>query len=220
MCGGGYNSVISRRQRRQFVNQLDFTSVGLAALVGAAISIGLIQLLASPLEQVTSINVQLLAVQTTLLAVPLLVSLVLLLRDGGVLVIQGGLIARRRPRWLLRLWLAQAMPMAVVSLVLGAYMLMAALVSATLTRPELNNLTELITLLGSIEPTTLVLVLLKTALFAAVTLWITLEQGARSQRRGLRPMAALSRSICLTMAVLLGLDLAWVLAVDPLLIQR
>lgn len=212
--------LITGRQRRQLVNQLDFTSVGLAALVGAVISLGLIQLLASPLEQVASVNIQMLAVQTTLLVMPLLVSLLLLLRDGGVMVIQGALLAHRNPRLLVKLWLLQAGPLALTALVLGLYMLAAALVAATLTRPELDNVNELQTLLGSLDPLHFGLSLLKTAVFAAMTLWITLQQGARCQGRKVRSMAALSRSICLTMAVLLGLDLAWVLSLDPLLNPR
>ncbi|MBM5826473.1 MAG: hypothetical protein FJ050_00155 [Cyanobacteria bacterium M_surface_7_m2_040] len=212
--------MITQRQRRQIVNQVDGTSVGLSVLVGAAISLGLIELLASPLEQIASVDTQILAVQTTLLASPLLISLLLLLRDGGVLVSQGALLADRHPRWMRRLWLVQVMPLVLASLVLALYLLAAAMVSATLTQPERNNIGELATLLGSVAPTTFALALVKTAIFAALTLWISLQQGARCQRLGLRPMAALSRAISLTMAVLLSLDLGLVLAFDPLLIRQ
>jgi len=212
--------VITQRQRRQIVNQVDGASVGLAVLVGAAISLGLIELLSSPLEQVASVNTQTLAVQTTLLASPLLISMLLLLRDGGVLVSQGALLAARHPRWLRRLWLVQVVPLVLASLVLMLYLVAAAMVSATLTHPERNNIGELATLLGSLAPSSFALALVKTALFAAVTLWISLQQGARAQRQGLRPMAALSPAISLTLAVLLGLDLALVMAFDPLLIRQ
>lgn len=212
--------VITQRQRRQIVNQVDGASVGLAVLVGAAISLGLIELLTSPLEQIASVNTQILAVQTALLASPLLISMLLLLRDGGVLVGQGALLAARHPRWLRRLWLVQVVPLVLASLVLVLYLVAAAMVSATLTQPERNNIGELATLLGSLAPSSFALVLVKTAMFAAVTLWISLQQGARGQRQGLRPMAALSRAISLTMAVLLGLELALVLAFDPLLIRQ
>lgn len=208
--------MITRRQRRQLVDQLNLSSVGLAALMGSALSLGLIQLLASPLEQVASVNVQNLAMQITLLLIPLLVSLLLVLRDGGVLVIQGGLLAKRHPRWLLRLWQLQAIPQALTGLVLGLYMLAAALVAATLTAPERNNLQELMQLLGSFEPMTFALVLLKTALFAVMTLAICLQQGARCKRQGLAAMTALTRAISLTVAVMLSLDLALVLMFDPL----
>ncbi|MEB3234805.1 MAG: ABC transporter permease [Cyanobacteriota bacterium] len=211
--------MITQRQRRQLGNQVDGTSVGLAALVGAAISLGLIELLASPLDQIGGVNIQVLAVQTTLLAAPLLISLMLLLRDGGVLVSQGALLARRHPRWLRRLWLAQLLPLVLTSLVLALYLLAAAMVSATLTQPDRNSIGELGVMLGSLEPASFVLALLKTAVFAALTLWICLQQGARCQRQRLQPMAALSRAISLTMALLLGLDLALVLAFDPLLIR-
>jgi len=61
------------------LGRLDLGSAGLAALAGASICMGLIQLLAAPLDQVGTVNVQDVAVQTTLLVAPLLITLVLLL---------------------------------------------------------------------------------------------------------------------------------------------
>ena len=62
--------------------RLDRGLVGLAMLAGASMSMGFIQLLAGPLEQVANLSVQVLALQTTAMAAPLVVSLLLLLREG------------------------------------------------------------------------------------------------------------------------------------------
>jgi hypothetical protein len=46
-------------------------------------------------------------------------------------------------------------------------------------------------------------------------LGITLAQGRRAQRLHMAPTAALSRAISLSIAVVLGIDLIWVLLLDP-----
>ena len=83
------------------------------------------------------------------------------------------------------------------------------------TKPELSSLTELQFLAGNLSPGILVLSLLKTALFAGLVLWITLHQGRRARRLRLGGSAALSRAISLSIAVVLGLDLVWVLLLEP-----
>jgi hypothetical protein len=89
------------------------------------------------------------------------------------------------------------------------------MVAAMLTKPELSSLTELQFLAGNLSPAILALSLVKTALFAALVLGITLAQGRRAQRLHMAPTAALSRAISLSIAVVLGIDLIWVLLLDP-----
>ena len=84
--------------------RLDRGIVGLTLLAGAAISMGFIQLLAKPLEDVSNISVQVLAVQITTLAAPLIISLLLLLRAGAAMVELGTRLGSRPFHWLLALW--------------------------------------------------------------------------------------------------------------------
>jgi len=197
------------------VGLLDFGSVGLSLLSGALISMGFIQLLAPALESVANVNVQVLAVLTTTLAAPLVISLLVLLREGPLLVRLGGKLARRPPRWLLRLWLQQVKGLTLACMGLVPYMLAAAMLAATLTRPEISSLAELQFLASNLNPPLLLLALFKTGLFASLVLWISLDQGARAGRQRLSGSAALSRAITVSMAVLLGVDLFWVLALAP-----
>ncbi|MBU6355020.1 MAG: hypothetical protein KGQ81_08670 [Cyanobacteria bacterium REEB498] len=195
--------------------RLDRGLVGLTLLAGAAMSMGFIQLLAGPLENVANLSVQVLAVQTTAMAAPLVITLLLLLREGPALVGLGTRLVHRQPRALVRRWRHQAVRLIPTAVALLPYLLAAAMVSATLTKPELSSLTELQFLAGNLSPGILVLSLLKTALFAGLVLWITLHQGRRARRLRLGGSAALSRAISLSIAVVLGLDLMWVLLLDP-----
>ena len=195
--------------------RLDRGLVGLAMLAGASMSMGFIQLLAGPLEQVANLSMQVLAIQTTAMAAPLVVSLLLLLREGPALVALGSRLAQRPQAWLLRRWRQQAVRLIPTAVGLLPYLLAAAMVSATLTKPELNTLSELRFLVGNLNPQILVLALVKTSLFGGLILWITLQQGRRAQTLQLAASAALSRAISLSIALLLGLDLIWVLLLDP-----
>ncbi len=189
--------------------------VGMTLLTGALMSMGFIQLLAGPLENVADLSVQVLAVQTTALATPLVITLLLLLREGPALVTLGTRLGHRPQSWLRRRWRHQALHLIPTALALYPYLLAAAMVAATLTRPELNTLRDLQFLAGNLQPGILGLTLIKTALFAGLVLWITLQQGARARRLHLTASAALSRAISLSISVVLGLDLAWVLLLDP-----
>ena len=199
------------------VGRLDWGSAGLAGLAGAAMSMGLIQLLAEPLDQVATVDVQELSVQTTMLAAPLIVSLLLLLRDGPSMVRQGARLSERPPRWRRQLWLDLAWPVTLNMVALVPYVLAASLLAAMATRPELDSLSDLSLLLGSLNPRMLLVSLFKTAVFALATLWIALQEGARAERRSLPSTAGLSRAITITLAVVLGLDLIWVLTVDSII---
>jgi hypothetical protein len=202
------------------LNRLDFGNVGLAMLAGAAVSMGFIQLLAGSLEQVANVSVQVLSVRTTTLVAPVLISLLLLLRDGPLMIRLGARFARRRAHRLRLVWRQQAGGLIFSALAQLPYMLAAALMAAMLTRPELDSLDELRFLVGNLDPLLLGFSLLKTAVFAGLTLWIALDQGARARRRGLPPTAGLSRAISISLAVVLVLDLGWALLITPLIAGR
>ena len=195
--------------------RLERRLVGLTLLAGAAMSMGFIQLLAAPLENSTNLSVQALALQTTTLAAPLVITLLLLLREGPALVALGMRLAHRPTGALWRRWHHEALRLVPTALALLPYLIAAAMVSATLTNPELNSAAALQVLAGNINPGILGLTLLKTALFAVLVLWITLDQGRRAQHRRMGSSAALSRAISLSIAVVLGMDLIWVLLFDP-----
>ena len=110
--------------------RLDRGLVGLTLLAGASMSMGFIQLLAGPLENAATISVQVLAVQTTAMAAPLVITLLLLLREGPALVALGTRLAHRPQRALLRRWLHQATRLIPAALALLPYLLTAAMVSA------------------------------------------------------------------------------------------
>jgi len=97
------------------------------------------------------------------------------------------------------------------------YALAAALLAAMVTRPELDSIAEVSQTIGALDPLMLGFSLLKTVVFALASFWIALHQGARSRRRGLAQAAGLSRAITITLAVVLLLDLAWALGLDPLI---
>ncbi|MFM8260416.1 MAG: ABC transporter permease [Vulcanococcus sp.] len=195
--------------------RLDLGIVGLSLLVGASSSMGFIQLLAAPLENLPTSSVQVLAVQTEAFLAPLLVSLLLLLRQAPMLVTLGARLSSRpdAQRW--RLWLREWWGLTLTALALVPYLMAGALVAAMLTRPELNSLEELRYLVGQLSPAMLLVSLVKSALFAAVILWISLDQGARRWRTGRLGNSALSRTIGLSIAVVLTIDLAWVLLLEP-----
>lgn len=195
--------------------RLDLGIVGLSLLVGASSSMGFIQLLAAPLENLPTSSVQVLAVQTEAFLAPLLVSLLLLLRQAPLLVTLGARLSCRpdAKRW--RLWLREWWGLTLTALALVPYLMAGALVAVMLTRPELNSLEELRYLVGQLSPAMLLVSLVKSALFAAVILWISLDQGARRWRTGRLGNSALSRTIGLSIAVVLTIDLAWVLLLEP-----
>lgn len=196
--------------------RLDLGNVSLALMAGATLSLGFIQLLAGPLESVANLSVQVLAMNTTVLVAPLVIILLVLLRHGPMLIRRGGLLAPRQGPWLQHLWFQQLVSFVTCTVGLLPYVLAAALVASMTTRPEIDSLNELRFLLGNLNPLMLAFSLLKTALFAAITLGISLQQGARARRRGLTSSAGFSRAITITMAVILALDLVWALVFTPL----
>lgn len=196
--------------------RLDLGNVGLALLAGSTLNLGFIQLLANPLSEVASLSVPVLALQTTVVVAPLVIMLLVLLRHGPRLIEQGGRLGQRRGPWLQQLWLQQVGGFMVSAVGLVPYLVAAAMVASMTTRPEIDSLSELRFLLGNLNPQTVVFSLIKTALFAALTLGISLQQGARARRRGLSSIAGFSRAITITMALVLVLDLIWALLITPL----
>lgn len=62
--------------------RLDAPLVATVVGTGVVVCLGFIELLRSPLQQLSRVTIELLAVRALLLLAPLLVSLLLLLRDG------------------------------------------------------------------------------------------------------------------------------------------
>lgn len=199
----------------QRAGRLDFGIVGLSVLVGASCSTGFIQLLAAPLEDLPTSSVQVLAVQTAAFLAPLLVNLLLLLRQAPLLVNLGGRLSARphARRW--RLWVHQWWSLTLTAVALVPYLLAGALLAAVLSRPELSSLEELRDLVGHLNPTLLGISLIKSAVFAALILWISVDQGGRAWLRPEGGGMALPRTIGLSIAVVLILDLVWVLLMEP-----
>ena len=141
--------------------------------------------------------------------------MLLLLRQAPLLVTLGARLSGQPQarRW--RLWLREWWGLTLTALALVPYLMAGALVAVMLTRPELNSLEELRYLVGQLSPAMLLVSLVKSALFAAVILWISLDQGARRWRTGRLGNGALSRTIGLSIAVVLTIDLAWVLLLEP-----
>lgn len=199
----------------QRAGRLDAGIVGLSLLAGGSTSMGFIQLLAAPLEDLATSSVQVLAVQTVAFVAPLMISLLLLLREAPRLVVMGARLGGRSPAQRRTLWWQSWWGLTITALALVPYLMAGSLVAAMLTRPELNSLEELRHLVGNLNPGMLLLSLLKSAVFAAVILWVSVDQGARARQRDLSRSNALSRAISRSIAVVLTLDLGWVLALEP-----
>ena len=184
-------------------------------LAGAGLSLGFIQLLATPLQDVSALEVQVLAVRTTLFVAPLVVSVLQLLQQGPRLLEEAVLLRRlRRGAWPLRL--ASIGGMALCSAVLMLYFEAAALAAAVLTRPESDALAELRHLIGNINPLLLVILLTKGALCGAIAALLTLRQGWRARQRHSGLAWRMADAILGTLTTLLVLDLTLVVVLDPL----
>jgi hypothetical protein len=184
-------------------------------LAGAGLSLGFIQLLATPLQDVSALEVQVLAVRTTLFVAPLVVSLLQLLQQGPRLLEEAAMTRRlRRGAWSLRL--ARTGGMALCSAVLLLYFEAAALAAAVLTRPEADAVAELRYLIGNIPPVLLLILLTKGALFGAIAALLTLRQGWRPRQRHTGLAWRMADAILGTITALLILDLTLVVVMDPL----
>lgn len=199
----------------ELVRGLDRRSAGTVVLAGAGLSLGFIQLLATPLQDVTALDVQVLAVRTTLYVAPLAVTLLQLLREGPLLIEDAGIVSRLGRRgWRLRL--PRVLAMALSSLVLVLYFETAALVAAVITKPEADAVGELRFLMGNLDPLLFAVTLVKAALFGAIAALLCIRQGVWFRGRHASEARAMSEAIAISTAALLAIDLVWVLAADPL----
>ena len=199
----------------ELVRGLNRRSAGTVVLAGAGLSLGFIQLLATPLRDVTAVDVQVLAVRTALYLAPLAVTLLQLLREGPLLIEEANVVARLGPRgWRLRL--PRVLGMALSTLVLVLYFETAALVAAVITKPEADAVGEMRFLMGNLDPPMFLITLLKAALFGAIAGLLCLQQGAWLQAHRRSAARAMSEAIAMSTAALLAIDLVWVLAADPL----
>ncbi len=206
---------MARPRLLELVRGLDRRSAGTVVLAGAGLSLGFIQLLATPLQDVTALDVQVLAVRTTLYLAPLAVTLLQLLREGPLLIEEAGLLQRLGRRgW--RLGLPRVLAMALASLVLVLYFETAALVAAVITKPEADAVAELRFLMGNLDPLLFAVTLIKAALFGAIAALLCIRQRVWFRGRRIREARAMSDAIAISTAALLAIDLVWVLAADPL----
>lgn len=199
----------------ELVRGLDRRSAGTAVLAGAGLSLGFIQLMATPLQDVTAVDVQVLAVRTSLYLAPLAVTLLQLMREGPLLLEDAAVVGRLGARgWRLRL--PRVLAMGLSTLVLVAYFQAAAVVAAVVTKPEADTLGEVRFLLGNLDPVVVLATLLKAGLFGAIAALLCLRQGRGLHRRRGGAARAMSAAIVWTTGALLAIDLVWVLAADPL----
>jgi len=194
---------------------LNKRTVSAAVLAGAGLAIGFIQLMATPLRDVSAVEVQVLAVRTTVFVAPLTVSLLQLLQQCPLLLEEADLVASSlQGGWRLRL--ASVGGMALCSAILMLYFQAAALIAAVLSRPESDAVAELHHLSGTINPLLLLLLLLKAALFGAIAAGLTLQQGLRELRKQRYPARRMADSVLVSITVLLIIDLTLVVVLDPL----
>lgn len=199
----------------ELVRGLDRRSAGTVVLAGAGVALGFIELLATPLQDVTAIDVQVLAVRTTLYVAPLAVTLLQLLREGPLLIEDAALVRRLGARgWRMRL--PRVLAMALSTLVLVLYFETAALVAAVITKPEADTLGELRFLMGNLDPLLFAVTLLKAALFGSMAALLCIRQGVWLRGRRSSESRAMSEAIVISAAALLAIDLVWVLVADPL----
>ena len=199
----------------ELVRGLNRRSVGTVVLAGAGLSLGFIQLLATPLQDVTAVDVQVLAIRTALYVAPLAVTLLQLLREGPLLIEEAGVVNRLGRRgW--RLQLPRALGMGLSTLVLVLYFETAALVAAVITKPEADAVGEMRFLMGNLDPRMFFITLGKAAVFGAIACLLCLQQGVWLQRHQHSAARAMSEAIAVSTAALLAIDLVWVLAADPL----
>ena len=199
----------------ELVRGLNRRSVGTVVLAGAGLSLGFIQLLATPLQDVTAVDVQVLAVRTALYVAPLAVTLLQLLREGPLLIEEAGVVSRLGRRgW--RLQLPRVLGMGLSTLVLVLYFETAALVAAVITKPEADAVGEMRFLMGNLDPQMFCITLGKAAVFGAIACLLCLQQGVWLRRHQHSAARAMSEAIAVSTAALLAIDLVWVLAADPL----
>ncbi|WP_323206072.1 hypothetical protein [Synechococcus sp. BA-132 BA5] len=187
--------------------RLDARLVVTVTVTGVVVCLGFIELLRSPLQQLSRITVELLAVRALLFLGPLLVSLLLLLRDGPLLLGE-----RRSPGS----WGPELLASGLLCMVLLLYYMAAVIVTASLTLNQGDVVGEVSFLISQLEPARFAASLARAGTYGAIAAAICLHQAPRSSTGAMAMASRLSRSVLLGIAVLFCLDLLWTLAVDPL----
>jgi hypothetical protein len=187
--------------------RLDGRLVATVSGTGVVVCLGFIELLRSPLQQLSRVTIELLAVRALLFLGPLLVSLLLLLRDGPLLLGE-----RRSPGS----WGPELLASGLLSVVLLLYYMAAVIITASLTLNQGDLVAEVAFLIGQLEPARFAAALARAALYGAITAAIFLQQARRSSSGAMAMASRMSRSFLLGLGLLVCLDLLWTIAVDPL----
>ena len=176
-------------------------------VTGIVVCLGFIELLRSPLQQLSRVTVELLAVRALLFLGPLLVSLLLMLREGPRLLGE-----RRSPGG----WGPELLASGLLSVVLLLYYMAAVIITASLTLNQGDVVAEVAFLIGQLEPARFAAALARAALYGAITAAICLQQAGRSSSGAMAMASRMSRSFLLGFGLLVCLDLLWTIVVDPL----
>ena len=187
--------------------RLDGRLVATVTGTGVVVCLGFIELLRSPLQQLSRFTVELLAVRALLFLGPLLVSLLLLLLDGPLL------LAERRS---LGSWGPELLASGLLSIVLLLYYMAAVILTASLTLNQGDVVAEAGFLIGQLEPARFAATLARAGVYGAITAAICLHQGRRSSAGAMAMASRLSRSFLLGLGMLFSIDLLWTIVVDPL----
>jgi len=187
--------------------RLDGRLVATVSGTGVVVCLGFIELLRSPLQQLSRVTVELLAVRALLFLGPMLVSLLLMLREGPRLLGE-----RRSPGG----WGPELVASGLLSVVLLLYFMAAVIITASLTLNQGDVVAEVAFLIGQLEPARFAAALARAALYGAITAAICLHQAGRSSSGAMAMASRMSRSFLLGFGLLVCLDLLWTIVVDPL----
>jgi len=187
--------------------RLDGRLVATVVGAGVVVCLGFIELLRSPLQQLSRLTIELLAVRALLFLAPLLVSLLLLLRDGPLL------LADRRPPGS---WGPELLASGLLSVVLLLYFMAAVIITASLTLNQGDLVGEVGFLIGQLEPARFAAALARAGAYGGICAAICLHQARRGSSGAVGMAARMARSLRLGIGVMVCLDLLWTLAVDPL----
>jgi hypothetical protein len=187
--------------------RLDARLVASVTGTGVVVCLGFIELLRSPLQQLSRVTIELLAVRALLFLAPLLVSLLLLLRDGPLL------LGDRRPP---ASWGPDLLASGLLSVVLLLYFMAAVIITASLLLNQGDGVGEVAFLIGQLEPARFAAALARAAAYGGICAAICLQQARRSSSGAMGMASGMARSLRLAIGVMVCLDLLWTVVVDPL----
>ncbi|KEF42053.1 MAG: hypothetical protein ER33_07995 [Cyanobium sp. CACIAM 14] len=203
-------AAVSDEPIQRLMRRFDRLDAGLVAIVmgmGAVVCLGFIELLRSPLQQLSRVTIEVLAVRALLFMAPLLVSLLLLMRDGPLL-----LAGDPAPRS----WGPELLASGLLSMVLLLYFMAAVIVTAGLTLNQGDAVGELGFLIGQLEPARFAAALVKAGGYGAIAAALCLRQNRPAGAAPQAMASRMARTILMGIAVLFCLDLLWTIAIDPL----